>query len=69
MSLKLIYYLYLQSTPTALLQKTETPTTVTLESFALRNVTSRCNVAATRTQGSYIVPANVVATVLFWVQV
>ena len=37
-------------TPTELLQEAETPTAVTLESFALQDVTSRCNVAATRTQ-------------------
>ena len=52
-------------TPTELLQETETPTAVTLESFAHQDVTSRCNVAATRTQGSYVVPADVVATALF----
>ena len=52
-------------TPTELLQETETPTAVTLESFALQDVTSRCNVAATRTQGGYVVPADVVATALF----
>ena len=38
---------------------------MTLESFALQDVTSRCNVAATRTQGGYVVPADVVATSLF----
>ena len=53
------------STPTELLHETETPTAVTLESFALQDVTSRCNVAATRTQGGYVVPADVVATALF----
>ena len=52
-------------TATGLLQETETPTTLTLESFALHDVTSRCNAAAIRTQGSYVVPADVVATVLF----
>ena len=52
-------------TPTELLQETETPSAVTLESFALQDVTSRCNFAATRTQGGYVVPADVVATALF----
>ena len=53
----------LGSTPAEFLQ--ETPTAAALETLALRDVTSRCNVTATSTQGSYAVPTDVVATVLF----